>query len=246
MEIPDRVSFVSGQNSDDRVRTCELTWRIFSAEPALKLSYCCATPSMQRSWHLSGLCLPRLMTAYQPISRRTTKKRKFLKLVIFNGRIAERQDKLCFIVEESRLVWPSCCGLCWAVFWGTLGCVIVVGGRIFSEFRELVWINVGGRSYVVFLEQLVLIQEFARRSLIWRNDRSFQAFYCSLGARAECLQIVFVVIGGRLRGTIQRSSSLTSSSSSRVVYEWVFVGKLQRWGQGHTEICSPSWAFQWS
>ena len=73
-------------------------------------------------------------------------------------------------------------------------------------------IDVGGRSYAVFSG------EFARRSLNWSVVPSFQAFYCSPGARAECLQIVFVVIGVRLRGTIQRSSSLTSSSS-RVVYE---------------------------
>jgi len=26
MEIPDRVSFVSGQNSDEIVRSCELSW----------------------------------------------------------------------------------------------------------------------------------------------------------------------------------------------------------------------------
>ena len=40
MEIPDRVSFVSGQNSDEIVRSCELSWRFFfSVEPALKLSY---------------------------------------------------------------------------------------------------------------------------------------------------------------------------------------------------------------
>jgi len=45
------------------------------------------------------------------------------------------------------------------------------------------------------------------------------AFYCSPGARAECLQFVYGVIGGRLRGTIQRSSRLASSSSTRVVYE---------------------------
>ena len=45
------------------------------------------------------------------------------------------------------------------------------------------------------------------------------AFYCSPGARAECLQFVYVVIGGRLRGTIQRSSSLALSSSTLVVYE---------------------------
>ena len=56
--------------------------------------------------------------------------------------------------------------------------------------------------------------------LIDVGGRSYtDAFYCSPGARAECLQTVFVAIGGRLRGTIQRSSSLTSSSSSRVVYE---------------------------
>ena len=29
MEIPDRVSFVSGQNSDEIVRSCELSWRFF-------------------------------------------------------------------------------------------------------------------------------------------------------------------------------------------------------------------------
>ena len=31
MEIPDRVSFVSGQNSDEIVRSCELSWRFFLA-----------------------------------------------------------------------------------------------------------------------------------------------------------------------------------------------------------------------
>ena len=70
-----------------------------------------------------------------------------------------------------------------------------------------------------FLEQLVLIQEFARRSLNWRVVPSLQAIYCSPGARAECLQIVFVVIGGRLRCTVLLPSSPSSSSSSRVVYE---------------------------
>ena len=40
MEIPDRVSFVSGQNSDEIVRSYELSYRFFfSVEPALKLSY---------------------------------------------------------------------------------------------------------------------------------------------------------------------------------------------------------------
>ena len=39
MEIPDRVSFVSGQNGDEIVPSCELSWRFFSVEPALKLSY---------------------------------------------------------------------------------------------------------------------------------------------------------------------------------------------------------------
>ena len=39
MEIPDRVSLDSGQNSDEIVRTCELSWRFFNVEPALKLSY---------------------------------------------------------------------------------------------------------------------------------------------------------------------------------------------------------------
>jgi len=39
MEIPDRVSLDSGQNSDEIVRSCELFWRFFSVEPALKLSY---------------------------------------------------------------------------------------------------------------------------------------------------------------------------------------------------------------
>ena len=29
MEIPDRVSFVSRQNSDEIVRSCELSWRFF-------------------------------------------------------------------------------------------------------------------------------------------------------------------------------------------------------------------------
>ena len=29
MEIPDRVSFVSGQNSDEIVRSHELSWRFF-------------------------------------------------------------------------------------------------------------------------------------------------------------------------------------------------------------------------
>ena len=91
----------------------------------------------------------------------------------------------------------------------------------------LVWIDVGGRSMLCFLQ-------FARRSLNWSVVPSCQAFYCSPGARAECLQRVFVVIGGRLRGTIQRSSSLTSSSSSRVVYEWRRPKSSVVWKQSGT------------
>jgi len=131
-----------------------------------------------------------LTLRHQPISRRTTKKRKFLKFVIFNGRIAERQDKLCFIVEESRLVWPSCCGLCWAVFWGTLGCVIVVRGHIFSEFRELLsGLTSEDGHMLCFLEQLVLMQEFARRRLNWSFVPTFQAIYCSPGARPSVCRL---------------------------------------------------------
>jgi len=67
-----------------------------------------------------------------------------------------------------------------------------------------------------FLEQLVLIQEFARRSLEFRTNVSGNLLQSR--GKAERLQIVFVVIGGRLRCTVQRPSS-SSLSSSRVVYE---------------------------
>ena len=63
---------------------------------------------------------------------------------------------------------------------------------------------------------------------------SFQAIYCSPGARAECLQIVFVVIGGRLRCTVQRPSSPSSSSSSRVEYEWRRPKSSVVWKQWRT------------
>ena len=39
MEIPDHVSFVSGQNSDEIVRSWNYLDVFFSVEPALKLSY---------------------------------------------------------------------------------------------------------------------------------------------------------------------------------------------------------------
>jgi len=97
----------------------------------MKLLLCYS--SIQRSWHPSGLCLPRKVT-WLLINQSATGEQGtgcfevFLMAVLQNGRI-----NICFIVEESRLVWPSCCGLCWAVFRGTLGCVIVVGRRTFAE-----------------------------------------------------------------------------------------------------------------
>jgi len=95
---------------------------------------------MQRSCQPSGLYLLRLKSRDRLSTNQQENNKNnngmFLKL---NGRIAERQYKLYLIVERSRLVWPSCSGLCWAVFWGTLGWVTVDGGRTFAEFRELLF-----------------------------------------------------------------------------------------------------------
>jgi len=104
------------------------------------------------------------------------------------------------LFSEIRLDY---CGQFWAEFRGTLVLLIDVGGRSYAVFSGATCADTRIRS--------------SKPELEFRTNVSGNLLQSR--GKAERLQIVFVVIGGRLRCTVQRSSSLSSSSSSRVVYE---------------------------
>jgi len=102
----------------------------------------------------------------------------------------------------SRLVWPSCCGPCWAQFRGTLVWLFGVGGRTFPKIPALEEHLVFAQEFAVWL---LVVEISGIEVLKWRVIPSFQAISTAVQRQGRVtLQTVFLVFGGRLRWIVQQ------------------------------------------
>jgi len=133
----------------------------------------------------------------------------------FNDRLMCPQWIIEKIVEESRLMRPSCSGLSCAEFRGTQKWFDIIRGRTFAESKV----------------HLVLVRDFAIcflfewvsgvEVLSWRVDSVVSGvIFCSPGAGLSDCRLWSWWLTDVFRWIVQLPSSLSSSVLSCDVYEW--------------------------